>query len=65
MHTDRTGIPPTIVVLNVVKTPVYAYMVFLVSVGVLLSLICLLFNVIYRNRKLVSISQRNLRMCYQ
>ena len=51
MHTDRTGIPPTIVVLNVVKTPVYAYMVFLVSVGVLLSLICLLFNVIYRNRK--------------
>ena len=51
MHTDSTGIPPTVVVVNVVKTSVYAYMIFLVTVGVLLSIICLLFNVIFRNRK--------------
>ena len=51
VHADSTGIPPTIVVVNVVRTPVYAYMIFLVTVGVVLSIVCLLFNIIFRNRK--------------
>ena len=51
MSTDRTGIPPTIEVLKAVKIQVYAPVVFLVSVGVILSLVCLLFNIIYRNKK--------------
>ena len=65
IHTDSTGIPPTIVVVNVVKTSVYAYMIFLVTVGVLLSIICLLFNIIFRNRKLVNcwLSETNTNLC--
>ena len=48
---DRTGFPPIITVLNVVRTPVYAYMMVLVAIGVILSLICLVFNIVFRKRK--------------
>ena len=50
---DRTGFPPIITVLNVVRTPVCAYVVALMAVGVILSLICLAFNIIFRKRKWV------------
>lgn len=50
-RTDRTGFPPIITIVNVVKMPVYAYVVVLVTIGVILCLICLVFNIIFRKRK--------------
>ena len=52
---DTTGIPPIIDILNTLKVPVYAYVLFLVAVGVILSTICLAFNIIYRNKKYINI----------
>ena len=51
IESDVTGIPPLVIVINVLKTSVYGYVFFLVAVGLTLSLICLLFNIIFRNRK--------------
>ena len=46
------GIPPVVIVAhNVLKTPVYVYMLFFVAVGVTLSAICLVFNIAFRHRK--------------
>ena len=48
---ESTGIPPIINVISVIKTSVYAYVVTLVTVGLILSTVCLMFNVIFHNRK--------------
>lgn len=48
---DVRGIPPIVVVINVMKTPVYAFVVILNTTGIVLSIACLIFNVIFQNRK--------------
>ena len=46
-----TGLPPVITVVNVIKTSVYAYVITLVTIGMILSIVCLMFNVIFHDRK--------------
>ena len=48
---ETTGLPPVITVINVLKPSVYAYVITLVTIGLILSIVCLMFNVIFRNRK--------------
>lgn len=51
-HSDVEGeIPPIVTVLTVVIVPAYAYLVTLVTIGLVLCFVCLLFNVIFRERK--------------
>lgn len=50
----RGEVPPVVTVINVVKTAVYAYVATLVAIGVMLSLLCLVFIIVYRKRKLVN-----------
>ena len=45
------GLPPVITVINVIKTSVYAYVITLVTIGLILSIVCLMFNVIFHDRK--------------
>ena len=44
-------IPPILTVFTVVITPVYAYLATLVTIGLVLCFVCLLFNIIFRERK--------------
>ena len=51
-HADVAGeIPPIVTVFTVVIVPVYAYLATLVTVGLVLCFVCLLFNIIFRKRK--------------
>ena len=50
-ESDATGIPPIVTVINTTKIPVLAYVFFLIAVGVALSVACLIFNIVFRNRK--------------
>ena len=45
------GFPPVVAVINVIKTSVYAYVVTMVTIGLILSIVCLMFNVIFHDRK--------------
>lgn len=52
MQADVAGeIPPIATVFTVVITPVYAYLATLVTIGLVLCFLCLLFNIIFRERK--------------
>ena len=44
-------LPPIITIVNVVKTPVYAYVVTLTTIGLEVTCVCLLFNVVFRKQK--------------
>ena len=48
---EVTGIPPLIYVLNALKISIYGYVLSLVLIGVILSAVCLVFNIAFRNRK--------------
>lgn len=48
---DDTEIPPIIIMFTLATAPVYAYVIFIVVVGLSLCAICLAFNIIFRNRK--------------
>ena len=50
---DKRGFPPIIIMINVMKTSVYTYLAILVITGVMLSIVCLIFTIVYKNRKLV------------
>ena len=50
---DKRGFPPIIIMINVMKTSVYAYLAILVTTGVMLSIVCLMFTIVFKNRKLV------------
>ena len=52
---DSRGFPPIIIVINILKVPVFAFVVTLVAIGVILSILCLMFDVIFKNQKSVTI----------
>ena len=48
---EVTGIPPLIYIVNALKISIYGYVLSLVAIGVILSAVCLVFNITFRNRK--------------
>ena len=44
-------VPPVITVINTIKTSVFAYVGTLVTIGLMLSVVCLMFTAIFHNRK--------------
>ena len=48
---SSTGIPPVVNVFYKTRDEVIIYVYLLVVVGVALSLVCLIFNVVFRNKK--------------